>query len=170
MALPSHKFSRERPLSWSWQFTEYWPSMKALEYVDVSWGVSYKEKNECLQVGCEWQRVTWDKKRKRCQDDVTWGGHFDLGQGREELVLPTKLRDWFEGDTLNRGQCGKVNELGSKGEDQKRNRGNKQEKEKFTECWRVNQRHTKGKEPRVLPLSSRSWEPQYVWICLFILG
>ena len=71
---------------------------------------------------------------------------------------------------MSKTQPGKVNKWGRREEIRKEKRREKQGRWKFTESWRVNQRHVKRKEPKFLNLSSRPWKPQYIWICFFIFG
>lgn len=166
----SHKFSRERLLVWSWQFMEYWLSEKALEYVNVSRGVSYKEKIESLQVA--WNDTKWlgtKKKNTRWRDESGDGGEGQKGVSVAHLAPCTKLSDPSEVDAQKTNLERWINEEGER-KARKGKEGQSKGKERFTESWRVNQKHLKRKEPRFLPLSSRSWEPQYICICLLIFG
>lgn len=183
MALPSHKFNGERPLSFSWQFMEYWPSVKVPEYVDVSRGVSYKEKNECLSVGCEWWEGLGTKKERDGRMKAvrrrpwTWLGEEGVSfvppcslhqlqwpiqgrcQNKTKQKMPTnqtKITMWkSEWMRKVRGGSEKKNRKGPKEEGVLQKVG-----EYLKSIWRG--------ESKFLLLSSRSWEPLDLHICLFV--
>lgn len=162
MALPIHKFSRERLLSWIWQFIEYWLSEKAPAFGDVSRDVSYKENNKCLQVYVNKTEQLGQKNKKKRNRRMSKLG-VELS-----LFSCIKLSDWRKVDTQET-YVEKVNGCGRGGEVRKgKEEKDLQGKRGFTENWRINERHVNKEEPKFPPLSSRSWEPQYLCICLFL--
>ena len=92
-------------------------------------------------------------------------------EGRTEsfvhLAPYTKCSDPSEVDVQKPTWKGEQMRKERRGQERKRE---KQGRRKFTESWRVSQRHVKRKEPKFLTLSSRPWKPQCIWIRFPIFG
>ena len=98
MALPSHKFSGERPLV-KLPVHGVRTGREGTRRRGCFQRCKLQEKAEGLQVGCgDSDRAL---KRKRGQNEIDLGGDTESGHGREQAVhraLCPKLSDWFEVD------------------------------------------------------------------------